>query len=305
MKKIAFLFGLVIGLVLPISVFAQNTALTDVYESCGYEVFSHLEDACTGCHTGQPEPTFEQTLYLTEGACAFCPEVTTCSSGDPAETELYADAQATTKAYFETLFKEFMMAMGRTGMMNPDGTPNNPAVFATVFPECPKIAPVIASDFSRDTGYLVRRVTNKTRNSRNIPDSWELDQLNKFDAMAAEGLGMADERRVPLVISKPNGDPLPTKEYESFEIVEEAQRGKDRIKYFRYMRSITLPPVTVLPCMKCHGTPNADDPMLRTAPGVIEAIQEHYPHDKALGYKPGDIRGAWSIKIPLGPKIVK
>ena len=172
MKKLAlFLFSMAISVALPTSVLAQNKALTDVNESCGYEVFGYLEDDCSGCHTGADAPTSEQTLYQAEGACAFCTDNTTCTSGDPTEADLYADAQGTTKEYFQTLFKEFMMAMKDTGMMNPDGTPSNPAVFATVFPVCPEIAPVIASDYSRQTGYLVRRVTEKTRNSRNMPDS--------------------------------------------------------------------------------------------------------------------------------------
>ena len=288
MKKIAlFLFSLTISIALPTSVLAQSKALADVNESCGYEVMTD----CAGCHYGDVSPTWEQTTYLTEGACAFCPEVASCSSAPPTEAELLADARGTSNDYFETLFRNFMMAMKGTGMMNPDGSINNPNIFAEVFPRCPELGPAIASDFSRQTGYLVRRVTEQTRNSRNTPDDWELIQLNKFEEMAADG-----DARTQFNITKPDGSILPTKEFESFAMVTEG-KGRDTRNYFRYMRSITMPGMPNeppnLPCLKCHGA------LDQLGAGVADAVQAAYPHDLSMGYKKGDIRGAWSIKIPL------
>ena len=291
MKKIVILFSLAISMVLPTSVLAQSKALADVNDSCSYDVFAD----CSGCHYGDVSPTWEQTTYLTEGACAFCPEEPSCSAAPPTETELLADARSTTNDYFESLFRNFMKSMKETGMMNPDGSINNPNIFAEVFPRCPELGPAIASDFSRSTGYLVRRVTKQTRNSRNTPDDWELEQLNKFEDMAADG-----DARTQFNITKPDGSILPTKEFESFEMVTEG-KGKDTRNYFRYMRSITMPGMPneppFLPCLKCHGT------LDQLGLGVADAVQAEYPHDLSMGYKKGDIRGAWTIKIPLDVKL--
>ncbi len=289
-KKALLLFILMITVALPgTNVMAQSKFMVDVNTSCGYEVFTD----CTGCHY-DPEPTYEMTTYLTEGACGLCTEVTSCNSAPPTEAELLVDAQDTTNDYFESLFALFMQKMMETGMMLPDGTIIDPMIFAEVFPRCPEIAPVIASDFSRQTGYLVRRVTTRTRNSRNIPDDWELEQLKKFEKMAADG-----DPRTQFNITKPDGSILPTKEYEAFDVVSEG-KGKDKEIYFRYMRSITMPGMPneppFLPCLKCHGTID------QLGAGVAEAVAAEYPHDLAMGYKKGDIRGAWTIKIPLVEK---
>jgi len=293
MKKIALLlFSLAISVALPTSVLAQSKALADVNESCGYE---RITD-CAGCHYDYSEPlTPQQSMYLTDGACAFCSENTSCSA-EPTETELLADARYTANSYFESLFKNFIMAMKGTGMMDPEtGQITNPNIFAEVFPRCPELGAAIASDFSRSSGYLVRRVTKQTRNSRNIPDDWELEQLNKFEDMAADG-----DARTPFDIHKPDGSILPTKEFESFAMVTEG-KGKDTRNYFRYMRSITMPGMPneapFLPCLKCHGS------LDQLGLGVAEAVQDFYPHDLSLGYSKGDVRGAWTIKIPLEFKL--
>ncbi|HSD69422.1 MAG TPA: DUF3365 domain-containing protein [Woeseiaceae bacterium] len=55
---------------------------------------------------------------------------------------------------------------------------------------------------------------------------------------------------------------------------------------FRYMKAI---PTGGL-CLTCHGTTIPDD--------VRELLNEHYPHDRALGYEAGDMRGAFSIIWP-------
>jgi hypothetical protein len=292
MKYLSVVFFALTAMLMLISpgVMAQNKALADVNESCGYDVFPD----CAGCHYGTGGLTPEQSIYLTDGACGLCTEVTSCNSAPPTEEQLLADAQSTTNAYFETLFKEFILAMKGTGMMDPDGSINDPNIFAEVFPRCPELGPVIASDFSRQTGYLVRRVTTNTRNSRNTPDDWELEQLKKFEDMAARG-----EPRTQFNITKPDSSILPTREYETFDVVKEGT-GNDSRFYFRYMRSITMPGMPNepphLPCLKCHGTID------QLGLGVTDVVQEFYSHDMAMGYKKGDIRGAWTIKIPLASR---
>jgi len=295
MKKTVLRFiGLAVVASMPASVMAYNRFMQDVNTSCGYEVIND----CAYCHDASDyaAPTYNKDLYVTSGACGFCTEVASCDTTPPTEEELLAAARETTKGYFETLFREFMSYMNQVRDPN---NPNDPNVFANVFPYCPEIAPVIASDFSRATGYLVRRVTERTRNSRNTPDDWELQQLRKFTQMAANG-----EPRTLMEITKPDGTILPSQEYEIYGIVVEADvkgKGKNGAgepqAYFRYLRSITMPGMPneppYLPCLKCHGQPE------QLGPGVAEMVQEYYPYDQAMGYSRGDIRGAWSVKIPL------
>ena len=48
-------------------------------------------------------------------------------------------------------------------------------------------------------------------------------------------------------------------------------------------------PITIKqPCLACHGDVNAETKKL---------IAEHYPEDKATGFKLGELRGMWSIKF--------
>ena len=54
----------------------------------------------------------------------------------------------------------------------------------------------------------------------------------------------------------------------------------------RYMKAIPTGPV----CLTCHGE--------EIAPEVEENLRTAYPHDRALGYGLGDIRGAFSITWP-------
>lgn len=50
-------------------------------------------------------------------------------------------------------------------------------------------------------------------------------------------------------------------------------------------------PIVLMPhCMMCHGDPNQD-----ISKPVLAAIQERYPHDKATGYIPHQLRGVWEV----------
>ena len=272
MKKIALLL---FTMALPGSVMAEILFMRDVNSACNIGMDpTVITVECSSCHDiyDFDEGTDEQEQYEHDGACSFCPTNNSCEVIRPTTEELLADARDTTNDYFEELFKRFMKHLSDAG-----------GDFAAVFPDCPDIAPAIASDFSRDTGSLIRRVSKRTRNHRNTPDTWEAKQLERFESMAEGG-----KPRTEFIITKPNGEPLPTREFESYAIVD---------GYFRYMRSITMPgPVEDpphLPCLKCHGT--FDD----LAPGVREAIGDEYAYDVALGYKKGDIRAAWTIKIPM------
>jgi hypothetical protein len=47
------------------------------------------------------------------------------------------------------------------------------------------------------------------------------------------------------------------------------------------------------PCLACHGDPEAIDPQVK------RLLAERYPDDTAVGYKPGDLRGAVSVSVLL------
>lgn len=130
---------------------------------------------------------------------------------------------------------------------------------------CKEIAPKMAGDISRQTGWKVTRVSLKVRNPLlGTPDAWEQKTLQDFEARAAKG-------------EKPET-------MEAAEIVQEPA-GKS----FRYMKAIALQ----AGCVACHGN-NEQIP-----DNVKTRLSEEYPHDKATGYSAGQIRGALSIKRPL------
>ena len=132
-------------------------------------------------------------------------------------------------------------------------------------PVCKDKAPSLLQEQSERTGWQMRRVSLKTRNAeRGTPDVWEARQLADFDLRAAAG-------------EKPET-------LETGEIVTE--NGK---QVYRYIRAVPVGDV----CLVCHGATDTQDPALRAQ------LQQNYPHDQAVGYAKGQIRGALSVKRPL------
>ncbi|MCW8836399.1 MAG: DUF3365 domain-containing protein, partial [Rhodospirillales bacterium] len=126
---------------------------------------------------------------------------------------------------------------------------------------CNDKAPGISSKHS-EGGWTVARTSLKLRNDKNAPDAWEAKVLNDFDARKAKG---EDPAKIAYG-----------------EVVDEG--GK---KVFRFMKAI---PTAEL-CLKCHG--RDIDPVVA---GKLDTL---YPNDKARGYKPGDLRGAFTLKKAL------
>ncbi|UOG90616.1 MAG: DUF3365 domain-containing protein [Candidatus Thiothrix sulfatifontis] len=58
---------------------------------------------------------------------------------------------------------------------------------------------------------------------------------------------------------------------------------------FRFMKAIP----TAANCLQCHGT--------EISPAVSAKLTELYPQDKAVGYKEGDLRGAFVVVKNLAP----
>jgi len=127
---------------------------------------------------------------------------------------------------------------------------------------CRNKAPLIAGEMSQQTGWRVARTSLKYRNPNNAPDAWEQLVLKEFEARKAKG---EDVRKL-----------------EHAEIVT-----VDGQKQFRYMKAIPTGKV----CLKCHGE--------KLDPAVEKTLNQFYPHDKARGFRVGDIRGAFTITQPM------
>ena len=133
---------------------------------------------------------------------------------------------------------------------------------------CRDIAPVIANRLSLQNGWKVSRVGTRVRNPMvGTPDAWEQQVLAGFRTRVAQGESY-QEMSHSEIVQEPGG------------------------RYFRFMKPIPVQEA----CLACHG--NVDD----VAEPVRNALAESYPHDQAINYKLGDLRGAFSIKQPLEPE---
>lgn len=125
---------------------------------------------------------------------------------------------------------------------------------------CSYMAPEIAKKISIEENLTIYRVSLKTRNKDNNPDKWEEKVLKLFEQWKNEGKDI--------------------QHLEAYNIEN---------NNLRYMKAI----VAQKKCLTCHG-------QINEIPGEVkETIQRLYPEDEATGYKEGDIRGAFSVKIPL------
>lgn len=131
---------------------------------------------------------------------------------------------------------------------------------------CRDKAPAIAGELSRQTGWKITRVSLKVRNPLlGSSDAWEQQALTKLQERLTAG-------------EKP----------ETLEVVEIVQEPAGR--FLRYAKGL---PIQML-CLNCHATPAKLDA------GVQGALASAYPKDQATGYAAGMLRGAVSIKKPLG-----
>jgi hypothetical protein len=129
---------------------------------------------------------------------------------------------------------------------------------------CREKAPAIAAGVSKEKGLTVRRTALKVRNPANRPDAWETEVLKEFERRLAGGEDPAS--------------------------IEHAARveagGKPAV---RYMKAIPMKEF----CLQCHGDPAG------MKAEVQAAIAKLYPADGAVGFKAGDLRGAFSVTRPL------
>jgi len=126
---------------------------------------------------------------------------------------------------------------------------------------CSDTAQVLTNEFGLQRGVFIKRVSFKNRNKNNFPDDYEQNVLNKFQEILQN-----------------------KKLDEKTELAELVKEGE--FTYLRYMKPIIIQPE----CLNCHGS---EGTMLEE---VTKLISERYPNDRARDYKPGDLRGAISIK---------
>jgi len=126
---------------------------------------------------------------------------------------------------------------------------------------CAEAAPAIAAELSAESGAHVARTAQRVRNPASAPTE-------------------AEQRILASMASAPldaEGEPAEATWMEG--------EGKDATLH--YMRAIPLKP----PCAACHGE--------NVNPALLATIKEHYPGDTATGFKPGDLRGAFTITWPV------
>lgn len=127
---------------------------------------------------------------------------------------------------------------------------------------CQTIAPALAEKASAARGLEVGRTALRLRNPANAPDAWERAVLEDFAAQIKAG---ADPAKL-----------------EHAETVTEASGAST----FRYMKAI---PMGAVPCLTCHGAPE---------PALKAEIMRLYPQDQAIGFRPGELRGAFTVSAP-------
>jgi len=120
----------------------------------------------------------------------------------------------------------------------------------------------IALAHGEKSGFKVSRTSSRVRNPRNAPDAWEKAGLRDFESRAAKGEEVAGLERSEVVV----------------------QGGK---KVFRYMKAIPMGE----PCLACHGE--------SLSPELSAKVAELYPKDRAMGFKVGEVRGAFTLQKVL------
>ena len=118
----------------------------------------------------------------------------------------------------------------------------------------------LTDSLSTQYGAEVQRTSLQLRNPANAPDELEQQLLEAYEYNAEQGL--------PL---EPNVQ----------------REGRE---YLLYTQPIVIGSEL---CLNCHGVAEKD-----IAPETLQQLNSLYPQDKARGYKSGDFRGMWSIKLP-------
>jgi hypothetical protein len=129
---------------------------------------------------------------------------------------------------------------------------------------CSEIAQEVTRTLGSDNDLVLKRTSLKTRNPANAPDDFERAWLERAEAAVAA-------KRAPEAV---------------YEVGTAPAGGRE----LRHLRPIIFPGGV---CSQCHGLPE------QIAPEVRELLRQRYPDDHATGFKPGDLRGAISVRLAL------
>ncbi len=156
--------------------------------------------------------------------------------------------------------QSFMQQLGKTMMRTMKQ--EGPVAAIKV---CAEQAPQMTAQISRQRGWKVTRIGTRVRNPMlGMGDTWEQRVLARFQQRLAEGDAL-NTMVFAEIVTEPDG------------------------RYFRFAKAIGVKPK----CLVCHGS-KKDMPE-----AVQQLLQARYPFDQATGYRPGELRGAVSIKQPL------
>ena len=129
-------------------------------------------------------------------------------------------------------------------------------------------APAIADRISNEEKITISRVGTRVRNPvLGVPNDWQTEALQQFAKGLANGEKPAD-----------------------MEFVQAVKAGSGSRMELRFAKPIVMQPM----CVACHGTPE------QISPEVQAKLKALYPDDRAVGYKPGELRGAIVVSRFIG-----
>ncbi len=129
---------------------------------------------------------------------------------------------------------------------------------------CADTAQKFTKQYSDTKKMQIRRVSFMNRNEANMPDQSEIMWLKEFENMMKDGHFNKD-----TVLFR----------------VEKS--GRDR------MLHLVKPVILAEECVVCHGSDE------QIPEGIKKILAKKYPDDKARNFKPGDLRGAVSVRMKI------
>ncbi len=127
---------------------------------------------------------------------------------------------------------------------------------------CKDAAPEIGKATSQAHRLAIGRTALRLRNPANAPDYWEREAMLAFQKDMAQGA-------------------------EPGTLVQTLEVSKEGATALRYITPI---PTGGL-CLACHGS--------EIAPEVRDALARDYPEDQATGFQQGEMRGAFTLWVPV------
>ena len=124
---------------------------------------------------------------------------------------------------------------------------------------CSEKALEITDSVSIMNNVVIRRISDKPRNPKNVATEEELGYITYFKKLVAAG-----KEPKPIVISE-----------------------KGEVDFY-------YPIITNTMCLQCHGKPQE-----QILPETLAALKSLYPLDKAIGYSENEVRGVWSINFDI------